>query len=280
MGISASLWNISSNIHLILTNKISKNRTNLLSTYLKLILKSFLFVIIFKVNLTKEKIFGFEVNFFNYPTFILLFDETFIKNDYYFNTKEKKPTIIDCGSNIGVSLIFFKKLYPKSKIIVFEPDKKTFEKLKINAEHNNFKDVELLNKAVYDSKGTINFYYDPKNPGSLAMSTDKKRFHKSYKKVDSNILSNYIKKSVDFLKLDIEGAETLVIEELSKKNKLKLIKQMVIEYHHHIDPKDDKFSKILRILEENGFGYQIRSTLRSPLNREKFQDILIYAYKK
>ena len=82
------------------------------------------------------------------------------------------------------------------------------------------------------------------------------------------------------MKMDIEGAETLVIEELSKKNKLKLIKQMVIEYHHHIDPKDDKFSKILRILEENDFGYKISSTLKSPLNREKFQDILIYAYKK
>ena len=177
-------------------------------------------------------------------------------------------------------MIFFKKLYPKSKIIVFEPDKKTFEKLKINAERNNFKDVELFNKAVYNSKGTIKFYCDSNNPGSLAMSTNKKRFHKSYKIVDSDILSNYIKKSVDFLKVDIEGAEALVIEELSKKNKLKLIKQMVIEYHHHIDPKDDKFSKILRILEENDFGYKISSTLKSPLNREKFQDILIYAYKK
>ena len=55
---------------------------------------------------------------------------------------------------------------------------------------------------------------------------------------------------------------------------------MAIEYHHHMKPEDDNLSKILKILEENGFGYQVNTYLRPPLNKNEFQDILIYAYQK
>lgn len=55
---------------------------------------------------------------------------------------------------------------------------------------------------------------------------------------------------------------------------------MVIEYHHHIVRDLDIFSKLLRILEDAGFGYQIESNLQRPLISKQFQDILIYAYQK
>ena len=79
---------------------------------------------------------------------------------------------------------------------------------------------------------------------------------------------------------DIEGAELEVIEELSNTRKLCFIKQMVIEYHHHIVGESDVFSKMLKLLEDAGFGYQIESQLCKPLIREQFQDILVYAYRK
>ena len=55
---------------------------------------------------------------------------------------------------------------------------------------------------------------------------------------------------------------------------------MVIEYHHHIEPKEDNLSVILKILEDNGFGYQMISLTQRFPARETFQDILIYAYQK
>ena len=279
MGISNFIWNAAYNIGLILRNEPPQSKKGLLLTYLKLRLKYLLSLKLLKFS--NEKIFGFKVRFFDYPSFILLFEEIFIKKDYYLNTKASSPVIIDCGSNIGMALLFFKKLYPGSKIIAFEPDKKTFEILKENVETNKLKYVEVVNKAVYNSEGTIDFYYDPDHPGSLWMSVEKERLPKACGQVDSVLLSNYVRGRVDFLKMDIEGAEYLVIEELSHRNKLKLIKEMVIEYHHHIKPADDNFSKILKILEENGFGYQISTfSIPQPLNKKKFQDISIYAYKK
>jgi FkbM family methyltransferase len=40
------------------------------------------------------------------------------------------PYIIDAGANIGLSIIYFKKKYPNSKIVAFEPDKLIFNILK------------------------------------------------------------------------------------------------------------------------------------------------------
>ena len=209
-----------------------------------------------------------------------MFEEIFIGLEYYFKASGNKPIIIDGGSNIGMALLFFKKLYPNAEIIAFEPDKKTFIKLKENVEANHLKNVMLQNKAISDTEGTINFYYDPDKPGSLSMSTSKERLPKECEQVEATLLSNYIKEKVDFLKLDIEGAENLVIEELANQNKLKFINVLAIEYHHHIETRDDRLSMILKILEENGFGYQINSYLREPFKKENFQDILIYAYQK
>ena len=86
----------------------------------------------------------------------------------------------------------------------------------------------------------------------------------------------------NLLKIDIEGAEDVVLAELACSNKLALIKQMHIEYHHHIIPKNDKLSAMLKILENANFGYQISvapSFGKWP-TREAFQDISIYCYRK
>ena len=280
MGILESLWNIRQNLHMITSNKTRLSRTSIFLAYLKLILKSFLFVLILRIKLTKENLFGFKVRFFSYPALIMMFDEIFIKKEYYFNSEKKNPFVIDCGANIGLATLFFKKLYPQSRIIAFEADVKAFELLKQNVENNRLKNVELHNKALYNKEGKIKFYYDPKNPSSLAMSTEKKRMDKAAAVVSSTTLSSHINEEVDFLKMDIEGAEGIVIEEMSSKNKLRLIKEMVIEYHHHIDKKKDNLSKILGILEKNNFGYHISSTPNGITQKAKFQDILIYAYHK
>jgi hypothetical protein len=55
---------------------------------------------------------------------------------------------------------------------------------------------------------------------------------------------------------------------------------MVIEYHRHIIKEDDVLSRMLKLLETAGFGYQIDSNLSRPLDQKQFQDILIYAYQK
>ena len=49
---------------------------------------------------------------------------------YRFVTTKEAPVILDCGANIGLSVIYFKQLYPNSKITAFEPDPDVFKVLK------------------------------------------------------------------------------------------------------------------------------------------------------
>ena len=80
--------------------------------------------------------------------------------------------------------------------------------------------------------------------------------------------------------MDIEGSELSVLKELKESGKLQYIKQMVIEYHHHIIEDEDLGSTILTLLEDANFGYQIKADFLYPRRRVHFQDILIYAYNK
>ena len=69
-----------------------------------------------------------EVGFYNCKikvpdaaSLLFLNHELFGLEIYKFNSEKTEPFIIDCGANIGLSVIYFKKLFPKAKVIAFEP---------------------------------------------------------------------------------------------------------------------------------------------------------------
>ncbi len=220
--------------------------------YCKSILRYILLVKILKKDVHSDKILGLKVKFLDYRSFLQLFKEVFIKRTYYFHSDNDSPSIIDCGSNIGITVLFFKKFYPDAKITAFEPKKEIFEVLKENVQNNKLKYVKLVNMALFDVEGKINLHYDPKLPFRSSL-IDKIVGLEFCEKVDTTCLSSYIKCEVDFLKMDIEGAEVAVIKELIKNNKLKLIKNMAVECHH-ITPKESTFQEFMTILENNNYS--------------------------
>jgi FkbM family methyltransferase len=184
-----------------------------------------------------------------------------------------------------MSILFFKILYPEASIIGFEPDETTFQKLQENIKLNKLQNVQVHRKVLSDIEGLVDFFYYPDHSGSLSMSIIRERTEKKCKKVDSVLLSKYINETVDFLKLDTEGAETAIIQELHSQDKLQFIKTMAVEYHHHFEhyhftEQNDGLSQILRILEKNNFGYQIKAESQMPTRKGIFQPIHIYAYQK
>jgi len=98
-------------------------------------------------------------------------------------------------------------------------------------------------------------------------------------KIEAVRLSTFIKEEIDLLKMDVEGAEVAVISELAESGRLRLIKQMFIEFHHHLKVDENNLSRVLRPLEEHGFGYQISSSSELPWTPKTVQPMLIYAYR-
>lgn len=268
-------------IHSILSDQSLGSKWSFLSTYrrVKKVKRR-----AYKDKIVVIKLFNYMVEYYNSKSLAYTFKEVFLNKDYYFSTNNKYPFIIDCGSNIGLSILYYKLLFPGAKIIAIEPDTRTFERLTNNVMGNKLTDITLINKAIYNESGQVKFYSDPNNPGHSCMSLIKERVAKripffSEEDVETVLLSDLISEPVDFLKMDIEGAESLALQELAATQKLTLIEQMVIEYHHHIKPDEDNFSKILAILEDHGFGYQLR-TGSNRLPERSNQDILIFAYRK
>lgn len=278
------VWNTLKCVVSILRNE-TNNRNALMRTYIRLKIKHVFFS---KRKRGKERILGFTFHYIDFGNFLYAFEEIMVNKMYYFSADSRNPVIIDCGGNIGIATLFFKTLYPESTITAFEPNSAAYETFAKNIEVNDLKNVTLHNCAIYNSEGTMNFHYDSEDPGALSSSLLENNEPKGFSGVEAVrtvSLSGLINQPVDFLKLDVEGVEDIVIEDLLNNGKLKLVKRICIEYHHHLTPvKPSQYtlSTMLKILEENGFRYHICSFLMPPyinILKDEPQNFLIYAYQ-
>src|SRR5262249_38403102 len=169
---------------------------------------------------------GYKISFMGEAHLRWLFGEIFMDASYFFRTDNDRPLIYDCGSNIGMSILFFKKLYPNARIMAFEPDPATFATLRQNVAQNQLSDIELHPVAIGDHSGQIELFRDPL-PGSssLKMSTLRQRHDGPGVVVPSRRLSDFIRSDIDLLKLDVEGAEDAVMGELADSAKLRYVRR-------------------------------------------------------
>ncbi len=180
--------------------------------------------------------------------------EIFIEEVYRFKAKSPMPRIIDAGANIGLSVLYFKQLYPQAHIVAFEPDGAIFGLLEQNISVRNMTGVELKNAAVWTEDGSLNFYSE----GSLAGSTEIDfNQTKNTQTVRAERLLHYLTGvKVDFLKIDIEGAENSVLFDIQPG--LPNVDQLFIEYHS-IGGKAQMLGEILVLIKEAGFKYYIKN---------------------
>jgi hypothetical protein len=101
------------------------------------------------------------------PSFIWQFKEMFVDETYRFESESGRPIIYDCGANIGISILYFKRIYPHSKIKAFEADPTISKILKINLQKNNINDVEVIEKAVWVDCNGVYFGVEGADGGSI-----------------------------------------------------------------------------------------------------------------
>lgn len=223
-------------------------------------------------------IIGHPFGAYSFKTLTLLFREAFVDLDYYFEARAPRPAIVDCGSNIGMSVLFFKSLYPQAMIVGFEPAAASFVLLRENLLRCGLDDVAVHNLAVGAVDETIEFFEAAK--GSLTASANPHRASAQRTQVEQRRVSAFITAPVDLLKIDVEGSEWGVLQDLVETDRISMIDQMIIEYHHHLEPSDDRFAEFLALLQLHGFGYQIRAYMAARGVRGHFQDLLVHAYRK
>ena len=98
-------------------------------------------------------VFGITYSFNYLIEFLSNYKDIFILKSYSFRSKSRKPFIIDCGSHIGISVLYFKHIYPDAQVLSFEANPTVFKLLQKNIEQNHAQGVRLIHAAVGE-KGT------------------------------------------------------------------------------------------------------------------------------
>lgn len=199
-----------------------------------------------------------KINFFDRPfyiadsmTFMSGFKDIFKREPYKFKFNINSPWIIDCGANIGLSVIYFKRNYPDAKLIAIEPDPELFEILKKNLDSFGYKDVILMQKALWYEEGIVRFKQEGGFSGQISNDNDLPNIIEVEAISLERLLRNI---KVGFLKIDIEGAENDIFYNTSPN--LIDVDNVFIEYHSR---KDDKqlLHAILASLNDQEFRYHI-----------------------
>lgn len=191
-------------------------------------------------------------------SFIFMYKEIFEHEIYRFNTSNSTPRIIDGGSNIGLSVLYFKKLYPNSEIISFEPDEKIFSILTKNINNSVHKEgITLVQKALWNEETMLEFMSEGADAGRLQQVNRSQNIIT----VPTVRLRDYLTQTIDFLKLDIEGAELEVIRDCE--DLLCNVHHMFIEYHSFLG-MPQTLSELLGIISRAGFRFYLQPCVSSP----------------
>lgn len=191
---------------------------------------------------------------------LVLYQELVLEDAYAFACSRSDPFIIDGGANIGMAMACFKWRYPDARILAFEPNPELYELCRENIKLNAWKHVDLQSCALAPQEGECSLRYSMKQPMASTLTN---RISKlvppatlQVARVNTKPLSAFLPSSgVDYLKLDIEGVEGDVLQEVGAA--LSGVRQGFIEYHYDPDATHNSLASILFCLENNAFRYRV-----------------------
>jgi len=191
---------------------------------------------------------GFRLRITDGPNAYMQLKDVFVRGIYRFNASRPDPLIVDGGSNMGISILGFRRDHPASRIIAFEPDPEIGGLLKANLKRNQAEqNVTVVNAGLGDADGMATFAADGSAGGRVEAQA-------AGNSIRIERLSTYLREPVDFLKLNIEGQELPVLRECAAAGALANVRQMVVEYHGWAGGKQC-LGDLLNLLDSQGFRY-------------------------
>jgi FkbM family methyltransferase len=142
---------------------------------------------------------------------------------------EKDWISLDIGSNIGYYSLLLSKLSPEGEIYAFDPNKNNNIFLDISIYLNDLKNITINQIALSDKNGESEFFIAEDAGFSSFHDTKRIRIEKSLK-VQTLSLDNFVEKNnikkIDFIKMDAEGAEKMILD--GAKKTIELLKPKII----------------------------------------------------
>jgi FkbM family methyltransferase len=126
-------------------------------------------------------------------------------------------TVLDIGANMGdYTLVAARTVGGEGAVVAFEPDPVNFALLLKNVSLGGYKNVTCVRKALSNSPGRCNLYLDKLNLGCHSLSSANTYTPASSANVETDTIDSFVSSApgrrVDFLKIDAQGAEGLILD--------------------------------------------------------------------
>ncbi len=187
------------------------------------------------------------------PALATFIDQILVRQLNDFIPDNDHPLILDCGANIGFTVLNYKRQFPRARIIAFEPDPQFAPVLRRNLEQNGAGDVQVVEAAAWIRDGQARWLCEGIDGSRIVDAEQETSGIVSVRTVD---LANYLTEAVDLLKMDIEGAEYEVVAHLG--NRLQNVKNILVECHLD-QTKIVPFGNLLCVLADAGFNMSVNS---------------------
>jgi FkbM family methyltransferase len=186
-------------------------------------------------------------------------DEIFVHDSLAFDSTARAPRILDCGANIGLASMYFKRRYPHAKITAFEADPALAAMCRRNLASSGAGDVEIKDAAVWIGNGTLEFVCEGADSGAIASLDPSISGPRT--EVPAVRLLDWLREPIDLLKLDIEGAELPVLDDC--RAALHNVRAVTIDLHE-FNPATRQTGAVFALLAEAGFVFDMRGLVPLP----------------
>lgn len=196
---------------------------------------------------------NFSIHYPNIYAFFFLFNEIFCIQEY--PVIRDLHTYVDLGAYIGMSVLWYHAFNPKVKIYAFEPNENNYQYLLRNIRANKIQQCQAYKTAVSNKAERVRYYEILDNIQSLDSGlflNQELPYNMTYVKAEK--LSDRIKKigEISLLKMDIEGSEYVVFEDIFASNTLSKIRRIIFESHLFTLSNTKSHASVLRQLGKFG----------------------------
>ena len=165
------------------------------------------------------------MRFTDFASFVHQYADMWGREIYRIPDPSQGEVILDCGVNIGLSAVYLAKMYPECQVLGWEPDERLSYIAGANIRSLGLPNVTVYTSAVWIDNRGVSFAPDDADAGSIVIDSQKRIDVQSVRLAD--IMAPYDR--IAFLKMDIEGAEFAVIEDIA--DQLDKVQSAFVEVH-------------------------------------------------
>ena len=176
-------------------------------------------------------------------------------------------TFVDVGANVGWYALFVAaKAGPSSRILAVEPQPEIFDRLTFNIRQNPFGTVKAVACAVADKTGELTLFLDPNNRGESSVKIVGSSQMDAIRVPAVTLLDLFTREGfsrVDAVKLDVEGAEDLILKPFFRDAPQSLYPSLLIIE----DGRDSWQTDLQKLLESKGYRQIMRTRMNLVFER-------------